>query len=95
MVDVERIVRDLTKQMMTPQFVAEIDGQIKEGWDRTARAAMAMDEAGTKLTDEENQLADQYEEMIISQGEVSSENPVAREAFEKRAKLIEEVIQKG
>lgn len=95
MVDAERIVRDLTKQRMTPQFIAQIDGEIQEGFDRTARAAMAVDEVGAKLTDEENQLADQYEKMIISQREVSSEDPAAREAFEKRARLIEEVIQKG
>lgn len=95
MSDLERVVRDLTKQRMTPQFVAEMERQIQDGYNRTEQVAMAMDGVRAGLTDEENRLADEYEEMIASQEEGTLSDPAAREAFEKRARLVEEAIQRG
>jgi|SRR3989304_3018030 len=92
MPDIERIVKELSRQKMTPEFKAQIDRQMQRGYADTIRGIEAIASINSQLTVEENRLADLFEQSLGPDGEPTCNTLGAREAFEKRNSLLEAAI---
>lgn len=107
MVEIRRLVGDLTKRYLTPDFLTRAREDYARSIENTLRAGRAFDAARRGLTAGENRLADEYEVLYIGGqrpnmtnedeqrliNQISAQLPGAREAYEKKDRLYNEALQ--
>ena len=107
MVELGRLIRKLSKEIITPEFLASEWRAYKQGIEKTQRMVEAVGRASLSLTEEEERLADQYEVLYLGgqrpemtdkddqrlTNQISAQFPGAREAYEKRDRFFNEALQ--
>jgi len=107
MIEIRRLVGDLTKKYLTPDFLTKAREYYVTGIENTLRAGRASGLARQGLSPEENRLADEFEvhyldgqnpNMTEEEDQkltefISIQFPGSKEAFEKRERLYDEAYQ--